>query len=156
MPPIAHKAARSTSPVEATFRPEAEYLAYMRALAMAGPAVQKSLYQDSARQFREQPTPHAKLRFALALSLLDAPYGDAIKARQIYKDLLPPAQPLPPQIESLVRVQLQELRYRITLEERLALMQLELDKAEAKIQALTTIERTLEQPVPETKTRAMP
>jgi hypothetical protein len=138
------------------FRPEAEYLTYMHMLAVATPAAQKSLYQQAARNYREQATPHDKLRFALALSVLDAPYGDAAKAHQLYKELLPPAQAVPPEIESLLQVQINEAKQRLILEERLALLQQELDKAEAKIQALTTIERTLEQPIPETKTKALP
>lgn len=138
----------------AAFRPEPEYLTYMHMLAVATPATQKNLYQQAARNYRERATPHDKLRFALALSLLDAPYGDAAKARQLYRELLPPAQPVPPEIESLLQVQLNEIKQRLILEERLALLQQELDKAEAKIQALTTIEQTLEQPAPETKTKA--
>lgn len=137
----------------AVFRPEPEYLTYMHMLAVATPATQKTLYQQAARNYREQATPHDKLRFALALSLLDAPYGDAAKARQLYRELLPPAQPVPQAIESLLQVQLNGVGQRLALEERLALLQQELGKAEAKIQALTTIEQTLEQPAPETRTK---
>jgi hypothetical protein len=141
----------STNPVwnGDTFRPESEYTTYMHMLAVAPPATQKSLYQQAARSYREQLTPHSKLRFALALGLLGAPYGDAAKARQLYKEL-------PPAIESLLQIRLSEAQHRLALEERLALLQQRLEKAEAKIQALTTLEQTLEQPAPENRTKNAP
>ena len=154
--PTAYHRQSSSGSTAATFRPQAEYLTYMHMLAVALPATQKALYQQTARMFREQATPHDKLRFALALCLLDAPYGDIAKARRLFKELQSPAQTLPPEIESLVQVQLGETKHRLVLEERMALLQQSLDKAEAKIQALTTIEKTLEQSVPETKTKTQP
>jgi hypothetical protein len=151
------RAGGDTSPAwnGSTFRPESEYMTYMHMLAVAPPATQKSLYQQAARSYREHPTPHSKLRFALALGLLGAPYGDAAKARQLYKELLPAAQAAPA-IESLLQIRLSEAQHRLALEERLALLQQRLEKAEAKIQALTTIEQTLEQPAPENRTRSAP
>jgi hypothetical protein len=128
----------------------------MHMLSVAVPETQRSLYQQAAQYYRQEGTPHAKLRFALALGLLDTPYGDVAKAQRLYKELLPPEQAAPPEIEALLRVRLSEARQRLILEERLALLQQDLDKAEAKIQALTTIEKTLEQPIPETKTKAAP
>jgi hypothetical protein len=147
----------STNPVwnGDTFRPESEYTTYMHMLAVAPPATQKSLYQQVARSYREQLTPHSKLRFALALGLLGAPYGDAAKARQLYKELLPAAQAAP-DIESLLQIRLSEAQHRLALEERLALLQQRLEQAEAKIQALTTIEQTLEQPAADHRTRSAP
>lgn len=144
------------APAAEIFRPDHEYLAYMRTLAVAAPTAQKTLYQQAASDYRQQASPHTRLRLALALSLLAAPYDDAAKARQLFKQLLPPAQSLPPALESIVQTQLNEINHRLALEEKLALLQQELDKAEAKIQALTTIERTLEQPIPETRTKVAP
>lgn len=145
-------------PVTMIFRPDHEYFSYMRTLAVAGPAAQKTLYQQAAADYRKQPGPHTRLRLALALSLLAAPYDDAAKARQLFKELLSPAQPQPLTLglESIVQAQINEINHRLVLEERLALLQQELDKAQAKIQALTTIERTLEQPIPETKSKVAP
>lgn len=155
-PPQASGSPSYSSPSPSEYRPVSEYLSYMHVLAIAQPATHEDLYQQAARFFREQQTPHARLRFALALAMLDPPYGDVAKASKLYKELLPPNGTPPADIESLMLVRVNEIKHRITLEERLALLQQSLDKAEAKIQALTTIEKTLEQPVTETKPKAAP
>ncbi|HXG29845.1 MAG TPA: hypothetical protein VNJ47_13480 [Nevskiales bacterium] len=150
--PATPRASVAPAWTETEFRPVSEYLAYMHMLAVAPPATRKSLYQQAVRSQREQATPHTKLRLALALATLDSPYGDVNKARQLYRELLPSAQSMP-EIESLLQVQLAEAQQRLALEERLALMQQRLDKAEAKIQALTTIEQTLDPPAPAPENR---
>jgi hypothetical protein len=155
--PDRHMHGHSPPPAtDTTYWPETHYLGYMHTLTVALPETQKALYQQAEREYREQGTAHAKLRFALTLGLLEDPNGNLAKAQQLYTELLKSGEPMPPQIQSLVQVQLGEARRQRILQEQIALLQEALDKAEAKIKAMSTIEKNLEQPVPESKQKAAP
>lgn len=151
-PVNSRQAAPSTSP----FKADGEYLAYMRILAQADPSTQKTLLQQATQEHREQASPHSRLRLALALAQLPTPAGDAPKARQLFKEVLPAAQQSSPGLELMIQAEINTLSQRIAMDERLSELQLELDKAKAKIQALTTIEKTLEQPIPEIRPKTAP
>jgi hypothetical protein len=157
-----HTGHNAVSPRYAGYWTDAEYLAYMRTLAVADTNASKSLHQQANDEYRKQPTTHTRLRLALTLSLLSPPYGDTDKSIQLFKRLLSPdpskpdEKTLPPSLESIVHIRLSELnRYR-ALQDQTKQLTEQLDKANAKIQALTTIERTLEQPTPETKKKTTP
>lgn len=141
---------------------DAEYLAYMRTLSVADAKVSKNLYQQANDEYHKLQTSHTRLRLALTLSLLDPPYGDTDKSIQLFKRLLSPdtskpyEETLPPSLESIVHIRLSELERYQALESENSQLQEELNKAKTKIQALTTIERTLEQPTPETKKKTAP
>lgn len=150
------------APSRTGFWTTAEYLAYMRTLSVADASASKHLHQQASDEYSKQATSHTRLRLALTLSLLNPPYGDADKSIMLFKRLLSPdvTKPhevaLPPSLESIVHIRLSELnRYR-ALQEQTTQVKEQLDKANAKIQALTTIERTLEQPTPETKKKTTP
>jgi hypothetical protein len=140
----------------------AEYLAYMRTLSVADHSESKNLHQQANDEYSKQQTSHTRLRLALTLSLLNPPYGDTEKSIKLFKRLLSPdtTKPhevaLPPALESIVHIRLSELNRYQALQDQTTQLKEQLDKANAKIQALTTIERTLEQPIPETKKKTTP
>lgn len=129
-----------------------QYLAYTQLLASVRPAQQKKVYQQAASAYRRSRTPHNRLRYALTLSVLDSPYGDADQAHRLLEELAAPGTTLPRELLLLVNLQLNSLQQRRTLGARVAILNKAVEDATAKIDALTTIEQKLEQPAsgPET------
>lgn len=126
-----------------------QYLAYTRLLTTVRPAQQKKVYQQAVSAYRRSRTPHNRLRYALTLSVLGSPYGDAKKAHELFKELAGPNTPLPRDLWLLVNLQINALQQRQELTDRVAILSNAVEDAAAKIDALTTIEQKLEQPASE-------
>ncbi len=126
-----------------------DYLAYMHSLVTASPQRKRRSYQQAAAAYQKNPTPHNQLRLALALSTLGEPYEDLTKARRLLKELSATPERLPADVKWLVTLQFSAVDQRLALAERNAILRKQLEDAEEKIDALTTIEQTLEQPASE-------
>ncbi len=123
-----------------------DYLAYARLLSQVQPAEQKKVYQQAISAHQKSPTPHRKLRYALTLEVLASPYSDPRKALHLFKELAAATPPLPRELWLLVNMEVHTLQQRLELTDRVAILTKALHDADAKIDALTDIEQSLERP----------
>ncbi|MEX2122716.1 MAG: hypothetical protein WD795_02405 [Woeseia sp.] len=148
------------------------YLEEMSRLASGDPATQAEIYADAAAAARVTPDTGSRLRFALALATPGHPGSDPELAQNILRELLSEAQLLTPVERSLATIHLREVEERLTLNaetrrlrlassraasseeeavaQRIASVESEnrqlrqsLAEAEEKLEAITSIERSI-------------
>jgi len=148
---MAPRAAEGT----ATPTPET-YFDILRQLTGASPAEQLALRQQARTTYREQPDAVNRLRLILMLASDHRSLANLQRARELLAELLAGAEVLPSELTALLRWQAQQLQGRLQLLEELALLRQQLAEhkvalieAEAKLEALTSIEQTLEATTPE-------
>ena len=150
--PKAEHALARTPPRTASMLGLEDYLSYAKLLSAAQLPQQKRVYQQAVAAYRENPTPHRKLRYALTLEVLASPYSDPRRALHLFKELAAAEPPLPEDIRLLVDLQIHALQQRLELTDRVAILNKALQDADAKIDALTDIEQSLEPPASEPDT----
>lgn len=123
-----------------------DYINYARSLSALSPELRIKRHQQALADYRQHPEMHSKIRVALAASFLE-PLPDAMEqTRALFKDLLQPTLVKPPGVAALLEIRLNELDRHLAMQKQAELLQQELDAAQAKIQALTTIEQTIKSP----------
>lgn len=153
--------------------PDAEnYLIDLERLATGDPATQAEIFADAESRAKLTPNPSTTLKFALVLATPNHSASDARQAQSLLRELLAEAPLLTSAEISLARIYLQAVESRIVLEsearrlrqsrsrqaqteeqalnQRLATVEAEnrrlkseLEDAEEKLEAITTIERSL-------------
>ena len=144
----------------------------MRELAQSDAAGRSALYQKHSNAYIDQPSPANRLRFAMVVSTPAHHATDPIEARRILTDLIAKPRHLTDAELDIAVFYLRDLEDRLSLESeirelskqiaelepaktnndaqlRAALaenqrLQTELDAANAKLEALTSIERSIE------------
>jgi hypothetical protein len=133
--------------------PAVEYVEYARHLSAAEPSARTRLHQEALAQYRQQPDTERKIRVALAASFLEPLPDEMTQTRALFRDLLQPGPAIAPGLAALLEMRLNEMETRLAAQKQAARQQAELDAAQAKIQALTTIEKTLDPPAGGTRGR---
>ena len=150
----------------------AVYLEEMSNLASGDPAMQAEIYADAAAAARVTPNTSSRLRFALVLATPGHPGSDPELAQNILRELLSETALLTPVERSLANIHLREVEERLTLDaearrlrlasaraasseedaiaQRIAAVESEnrqlrqsLAEAEEKLEAITSIERSI-------------
>ena len=150
----------------------AAYLKEMSELASGDPAMQAEIYADAAAAARVTPNTSSRLRFALVLATPGHPGSDPELAQNILRELLSETALLTPVERSLATIHLREVEERLTLDaetrrlrlasaraasseedavaQRIAAVESEnrqlrqsLAEAEEKLEAITSIERSI-------------
>jgi hypothetical protein len=150
----------------------APYIGEMSQLASGDPATQAEIYADAAAAARLTPDTGSRLRFALVLATPGHPGADPDLAQNILRDLLSQTELLTPVERSLATIHLHEVEERLTLNaearrlrlasvrqddvedaaaaQRIASVESEnrqlrqsLAEAEEKLNAITSIERSI-------------
>ncbi|MGH8168342.1 MAG: hypothetical protein ACREQ1_13960 [Woeseiaceae bacterium] len=148
------------------------YLKEMSDLASGDPAMQAEIYADAAAAARVAPNTGSRLRFALVLATPGHPGSDPELAQNILRELLSETALLTPVERSLATIHLREVEERLTLDaearrlrlasartasseeeavaQRIAAVESEnrqlrqsLAEAEEKLEAITSIERSI-------------
>jgi hypothetical protein len=148
------------------------YVQELYALASGDPATQAEIYADAAAAASLTPDTMSRLRFALVLAMPGHPGSDSGRAQDILRDLLSRPELLTPVEKSLAVIHLQEVEERLVLgaearrlraetsraerteeaavAQRIAAIEAEnrqlkqsLAEAEQKLEAITTIERSI-------------
>lgn len=123
-----------------------DHLDYARSLSTQSPELRGKRHQQALTEYRQHPETYYKIRLAIAASFLE-PLPDAMEqTRARFKELLQPSLAKPPGVAALLEIRLNELERHLAMQAQAEQLQQELDAAQAKIQALTTIEQTLETP----------
>lgn len=125
--------------------PAAGYVEYARSLSASEPARRAELHQAALAEYRRQPDTEHKIRLVLAASFLEPLPDEMTQTRQLFRELLHEAPPAPG-LEALLEMRLNDLEARLAAQKEAARQRAELEAARAKIEALTTIEKTLEAP----------
>lgn len=143
----AHTPASPATPAEAAQTGSLDdYINYARSVSVLSPELRVKRHQQALAEYRQHPEMHSKIRVALVASFLN-PLPDAMEqTRALFKELLQPALAKPPGVAALLEIRLNELDRYLAMQKQAEQLQQELDAAQAKIQALTTIEQTLESP----------
>jgi hypothetical protein len=170
--PAARIEAPSIDASTAAAKALAQDLEQLRHLAQAMPAQQAEIVATAQREFELAPTPAHQLRYAMMLSLPGHPAADPGKAQQLLRTLVARPESLPPPQFALAAIQLQQVDQRLaastdtqrlqanversdrehsaTLNKRLQSevdenmrLRKELDEAQAKLDAIANIERSL-------------
>ncbi len=153
--------------------PEAEqYIDEMYRLASGDPATQAEIYADAEAAATLTPETSTRLRFALVLATPNHPESDAERAQDLFRELLSQTELMTPAEVSLATIHLHEVERRLSLEseaerlriesaradnteqraieQRIARVEAEnralresLAEAEQKLEAITTIERSI-------------
>lgn len=132
------------TPAQYTTGPAVEYLQYARGLSATEPLGRVRLHQEALAEYRQQPDDHRKVRLVLAASFLEPLPDEMTQTRAMFRDLLQAGPAVSPGLEALLEMRLNEMETRLAAQKLAAQQQAELDAARAKIQALTTIEKTLD------------
>lgn len=148
------------------------YVQEMYLLASGDPATQAEIYADAAAAASLTPDTMSRLRFALVLAMPGHPGSDAERAHDLLRDLLSRPELLTPVEKSLAVIHLQGVEERLVLgaetrrlraensraerteeaavAQRIAAIEAEnrelrqsLAEAEQKLEAITTIERSI-------------
>lgn len=149
-----------------------DYLADIERLATGDPATQVEIFADAESRATLTPSPSTTLRFALVLATPGHSETDAQRAQSLLRELLTQAPLMTPAEVSLAQIYLRTVESRIVLEsearrlrqassrqaqteeqalnQRLATVEAEnrrlrseLEDAEEKLEAITSIERSL-------------
>lgn len=149
-----------------------EYLTEMYRLASGDPATQAEIFADSQSAATLTPNPSSRLRLALVLATPGHPETDPEQAQDIFRDLLSQAELMSPGEISLATIHLGNVEQSLMLgretdrlrdqssrsanteqraiEQRIARVEAEnrrlresLAEAEQKLEAITTIERSI-------------
>jgi len=135
------------------------YLNTVEQLTRASPAEQLALRQQARSDFRAEPSALNRLRLALMLTSDHQSSPNLLRARELLAELLATAETLPDALVALLRWQDQQLAARLqlhaelaSLRQQLAEQKVALIEAEAKLEALTSIEQTIEQTTRESVT----
>lgn len=149
-----------------------DYLADLERLATGDPATQVEIYADAESRATLTPNPSTTLKFALVLATPGHSESDAQRAQSLLRELLAQSPLMTPAEISLAQIYLQSIESRIVLEsearrlrqassrqaqteeqalnQRLATVEAEnrrlrseLADAEEKLEAITSIERSL-------------
>ena len=149
-----------------------DYLADLERLATGDPATQVEIYADAESRATLTPNPSTTLKFALVLATPGHSESDAERAQSLLRELLAQSPLMTPAEISLAQIYLQSIESRIVLEsearrlrqsssrqaeteeqalnQRLATVEAEnrrlrteLEDAEDKLEAITSIERSL-------------
>lgn len=149
-----------------------DYLGDLERLATGDPATQIEIYADAESRATLTPNPSTTLRFALVLATPGHSESDAERAQSLLRELLAQSPLMTPAEVSLARIYLQSVEHRIVLEsearrlrqsssrqaqteeqalnQRLATVEAEnrrlrteLEDAEEKLEAITSIERSI-------------
>ena len=149
-----------------------DYLADLERLATGDPATQVEIYADAESRAKLTPNPSTTLKYALVLATPGHSEADAQQAQSLLRELLTQAPLMTPAEISLAKIYLQSVESRIVLEsearrlrqsnsrqaqteeqalnQRLATVEAEnrrlrseLEDAEEKLEAITSIERSL-------------
>lgn len=149
-----------------------EYVDEIYRLTSGDPATQAEIYADAEATASLTPDPSSKLRLALVLAAPAHSESDPERAQDIFRDLLSQVELLTPAEISLATIHLREVERRLSLaqeterlrsealrsanfeqraiEQRLARVEAEnrrlrnsLSEAEQKLEAITTIERSI-------------
>lgn len=149
-----------------------DYLAELERLATGDPATQVEIFADAESRATLTPNPSTTLRFALVLATPGHSEVDAQRAQSLLRELLAQAPLMTPAELSLARIYLKSVEDRIVLEsearrlrqsssrqalteeqaltQRLAAVEAEnrrlrseLEDAEEKLEAITSIERSI-------------
>lgn len=129
------------------------FLQTIQDLAAASAAEQQRLRQEARSAFRQNPAPGNRLRLALALASDQQSRADLLRAGELLDELL--TQTLPQGLTALLQWQRQQLHNQLqvldeleNLRQQLAEQKVSLLEAEAKLEALTSIEQTMEDTTP--------
>jgi hypothetical protein len=148
------------------------YLAELYELASGDPATQAEIFADAESAATITPNPSTRMRYALVLATAGHAATDAIKAQSMFRELLARTELLTPTEIALATIHLRDVEERLTLDaetrrlrsetsraatteaaavaRRIANVEAEnrqlarsLADAEAKLEALLAVERTL-------------
>lgn len=163
----------STEPVS-TVSQDSDYVELMRQLAESDEAGRSGLYDKHSDSYIDEPTLSNRLRFAMVVSTPGHHASDPIESRRILTDLLAKPRNLTDTEQGIATVYLQGLEDRLALESEIKQLntklaeakenidnndndaqiravlaenqrlKTQLDEANAKLDALTTIERSIE------------
>ncbi|MGB5344891.1 MAG: hypothetical protein WBN23_01875 [Woeseia sp.] len=149
-----------------------QYLDEMYRLATGDPATQAEIFADAQSAARLTPGPSTRMRLALILSVPGHSESDLDRSQDMFRDLLSQAELLTPMEVSLATIHLREVEQRLLLgreterlrsesaelasserqaierrltraEQRNRELQDALTEAEQKLEAITTIERSI-------------
>ncbi|HET6630851.1 MAG TPA: hypothetical protein VFG91_13850 [Woeseiaceae bacterium] len=163
---------RDTGPVAAGPATPSRYVQELYELASGDPATQAEIYADAAAAASLTPDTVSRLRFALVLAMPGHSGSDPERAQDILRDLLSRPELLTPVEKSLAVIHLQDVEERLVLDaearrlraetsraerteeaavaQRIAAIEAEnrrlkqsLAEAEQKLEAITTIERSI-------------
>ncbi len=163
---------RGSDPVVLGAPAAEDYLADLERLATGDPATQVEIYADAESRATLTPNPSTTLKFALVLATPGHSETDAQRAQSLLRELLAQSPLMTPAEISLAQIYLQSIESRIVLEsearrlrqassrqaqteeqalnQRLATVEAEnrrlrseLEDAEEKLEAITSIERSL-------------
>jgi len=162
-----------------------EYLQLLQRLVQAAPAEQAELTAAAQRDYETAPTPSRELRYALVLATPGHPATDLPRAQRLLQELMANPEMLLSGERALAFVELQQIDDHLTLEaenrrlqadavrtdrERLttvnrrlqleadenARLRKELDEVRAKLDAISNIERSLNERKPSNEGRPPP
>ncbi len=160
------------APVYAASEETLSFVQEMYKLVTGDPATQAEIYADSSAAATLTPDPASRTRFALVLAMPGHAGSDPERAQNMLRELLSQPALLTPTERSLAAIQLHELEQRLVLDaearrlraessraerieaaanaERIAAVEAEnqqlrqsLAEAEQKLEAITTIERSI-------------
>lgn len=166
-PPPPAAAERREKPAEVSL-----YLTELKELRDGDPAVKAEIFERARTAFERAPTTTHRLKLALLLALPGHPSSDAVEAQRMLTDLLAVPESLLPDERALAAIQLLDIEQRLMLQaenQQLAAAMAEassrhdveserrlekaleenrrlrgaLEEAEAKLEAVTSIERSI-------------
>lgn len=159
--------------------PEANrYIAELYELVNGDPATQAEIYADAKAAYDLTPDPTSNLRFALVMAAPGHAGSDSLAAQSIFRELLAQTELLTPAEISLATIHLREVEQRLVLSaearrqraastraasteetairQRMARIEAQnrqlrrsLSEAESKLEAITSIERSVREPATE-------